>query len=743
MKIRSINVKVVSIIIAILAVSVAISIIISVRNQRNNLLDETEKNLTVTSAILNNVVRNIMLSGEAPIARSTMQDLQGIQEFQDLEIYRPDGTNAFSDDETIELVNDYIGGDYFEVTERAEPRSINTEGFRKTLESNTPVAMASAEEQTFDFYFPILNYPECRECHGYGEFIRGVAHYEVSTAGIYRRIAGARNTLALFFVGSGLVIAAAMIVALRRTIINPMLVIGSTVAAVGAGDLDRTVRIDKKDEIGTLASEINSMIVGLKEKSRLEVQNSVIEARNEENRKYLENITEGLLLVDRDHTISDQYSTFLETLFGTDEIAGRQFSDFIYPDQPEESGEKRELDELIDLIFEGVRTDMEMIESINPLRDKTLIVDRNGKRKEIVIDATFQRIMSDGEVENVMVIFEDKTDLVRMERELENERARSESEIEQIQAILRSGPDAFVEFAREAEDALQDLNENIGNIGDPETVAALFRRLHSLKGTARYMELRSFGRKLNDTETLLAGVRDGDRKPDESAQSEIRELLDDLHVEAGNIRKINERFREFASQDAAQKQSAASIRGFFENLQRMTERIAEEEGKSVRLRTSTDMETVPFLQRLRDPIIHLVRNAIDHGIEEGVERVSEGKDEAGTIQVRIRSEDGEMCVIDIIDDGAGIDFDAVRRSGIKRGLVSDDDTDVSRDKLVKLLFLPAFSSRDEANELSGRGVGLDVVHDTVKQLGGGVAVASKLGTGTRFTLRIPLRGATE
>ncbi len=740
MKIRSINVKVVSIIIAILGASVAVSILISVRNQRTNLLDETEKNLTVNSAILNNVVRNIMLSGEAPIARSTLRDLKNIQEFDDIEIYRTDGTNAFSDAETIELVNEYIGEDYFTGTERAEKRTIDTEGFQRTLESNTPVAIESPDERAFDFYFPILNLPECRDCHGYGDFIRGVAHYKVSTAGIYERIAGARNTLALFFVAAGLVIAGAMIVALRRTIINPLLVIGSTVTAVGEGNLEKSVELDQKDELGTLASEINSMIVGLKEKSRLEVQNSVIEARNEENRKYLENINEGLLLINRDHTISDQYSTFLETLFQTDSIAGRTLSEFIYPDHPDDSAERREIDELVDLIFDNIRTDMEMIQSINPLQNKTLVVGTNENRKEIVIDTMFQRVVNDGRVENVMVIFEDKTDLVRVERELEHERARSESELEQIQAILRSGPEAFVEFAEEAEKALKNLDDNIDNLNDTDTIKSLFRELHSLKGTARYMELKNFATRLNEAETLLADIRDGNRTADDAAQTEIREILDQLYAEAGNIRKINNRFKEFASQDAMQKQFAGSIRGFFDNLQRMTDQIAEELGKSVRLRTSTDFDTIPFLGTIRDPIIHLIRNAIDHGIEEGVERVSVGKDDTGTIQLRFTEDDSSNCVIEIVDDGAGIDFDSIRKAAIQKRLLSKDDSSVSQQQLVRILFLPAFSSREEATELSGRGVGLDVVHDTVKKLGGTVSVASKPGVGTRFSLRIPLQG---
>ena len=109
------------------------------------------------------------------------------------------------------------------------------------LSSNTPTSIASIENQTLDYYFPILNFAECRDCHGYGGFIRGVAHYphyQVSTAGIFERIETARNTLTLFFIGTGLVLAIAIVLTMRRIVVAPILSIGKTVTAVGAGDLE-------------------------------------------------------------------------------------------------------------------------------------------------------------------------------------------------------------------------------------------------------------------------------------------------------------------------------------------------------------------------------------------------------------------------------------------------------------------------------------------------------------------------
>ena len=687
--------------------------------------------------MLNNVVRNIMLAGEAPIAQKTLDDLKRINRFEDLEIYRVDGSNAFNDNETIDLVNEYVGERWFEPTDRSTFRTIDSEGFAMVLESNTPATIEWTEDRILDYYFPILNYAECRTCHGYGGFVRGVAHYRVSTAGIYERINGARNTLTLFFVATGVLLAAVIIFILRRIVIRPLLSIGATVTEVGEGNLNMRIQIKSRDELGRLGTEINGMIVGLEEKNRLEIENSVIEARNEENRKYLDNINEGLLLTNRDQIISEQYSTFLESLFGTTDIAGRTLSEFVFSSDPE-GEESRDLQQMVGLIFDSAQTDMDMFAAINPLENKTLVVNRNGERREIIIDAQFQRIVSGETVENVMVIFEDKTEIARIERELETERKRSETEIEHIQAILRSGPQSFIDFVKESQSVLAHLDASIGKLDEERIVTELFRSLHSLKGAARYMELKSFGTALHETENLIATLRDGQREADADMAREIEGKLEALYAELDNIKGINDRFKEFASEEGVASLFAGSVRSMFENLERMANDIAAELDKSVRLRTATDFDTIPFLSRLRDPIIHLVRNSIDHGIEPAIERVSANKSDTGTIDIRFTDPADGFCVVRIQDDGAGIDFDAVRRKALKMGLISSDD--VSEKTLIRVLFMPAFSSRTETTELSGRGVGLDVVHDTIKKLGGSVAVASERGRGTRIDLKIPIGG---
>ncbi|MDZ7794304.1 MAG: methyl-accepting chemotaxis protein [Spirochaetia bacterium] len=190
-----------------------------------------------------------------------------------------------------------------------ETRKNTREVFQEVVSSNTPRYVENLDEQNIEYFFPILNYAECRQCHGTEKLTRGVAYYQSFLLDrTFQQISSSRNMLTLFFIATGIAIAMLLILLMQRIIINPLLEIGSVVGTVGSGNLDVQSRVKSKDELGLLSEKINSMITGLKEKSRLEIENSVIETKNSENKKYLDNINEGLLLIRKDGTISDRYS---------------------------------------------------------------------------------------------------------------------------------------------------------------------------------------------------------------------------------------------------------------------------------------------------------------------------------------------------------------------------------------------------------------------------------------------------
>jgi chemotaxis protein histidine kinase CheA len=182
----------------------------------------------------------------------------------------------------------------------------------------------------------------------------------------------------------------------------------------------------------------------------------------------------------------------------------------------------------------------------------------------------------------------------------------------------------------------------------------------------------------------------------------------------------------------------AALSDFLEHIERMSREIAAELEKGVVVQIDNELTELSVLSRLKNPIIHLVRNAIDHGIEDEYERLAAGKSNPATITLAF-SESETVYVVSIGDDGRGIDFDAVRRTAVERGVLAADRT-YTRAQLVKTLFAPSFSTRGGATEISGRGVGLDVVQEEIRSLGGKISLRTRAGEGTRFTLTVPKGG---
>jgi len=173
---------------------------------------------------------------------------------------------------------------------------------------------------------------------------------------------------------------------------------------------------------------------------------------------------------------------------------------------------------------------------------------------------------------------------------------------------------------------------------------------------------------------------------------------------------------------------------------RMIRDVARQLGKKVELRieglaTQVDRD---ILDHIESPLNHLLRNALDHGIETVEERRQAGKPEQATLRLTAVHSSG-MLSIHVEDDGRGIDLEKLRKSIVAKGMVNETMTmEMSETELLEFLFLPGFSTRDEVTEISGRGVGLDIVHSTVQQMRGVVRASSTAGTGTHFHLQLPL-----
>ncbi len=176
----------------------------------------------------------------------------------------------------------------------------------------------------------------------------------------------------------------------------------------------------------------------------------------------------------------------------------------------------------------------------------------------------------------------------------------------------------------------------------------------------------------------------------------------------------------------------------FERLLRIVRKISKELNKEVTLLISGEETKLDksMVEEIADPLMHLVRNAIDHGIEGKEERLNGGKPEAGTIKLSAQQK-GNSVVVEVEDDGSGVDLSKVYKKALERGLL-EESKEYGQKELFSFLFLPGFTTKEEVTDISGRGVGLDVVAKNIGKLGGMVDMDTELGKGTKFTLTLPI-----
>ncbi|MDB5448137.1 MAG: CheA signal transduction histidine kinase [Phenylobacterium sp.] len=205
---------------------------------------------------------------------------------------------------------------------------------------------------------------------------------------------------------------------------------------------------------------------------------------------------------------------------------------------------------------------------------------------------------------------------------------------------------------------------------------------------------------------------------------------------AGGLDELEQLTREI--QDSVMAIRAQPVKSVFQRMPRLVREVASVTGKQVRLMTEGEGTEVDktVIERLSDPLTHMIRNAIDHGLETPDKRRAAGKNPEGVVKLSALHRSGRI-VIEVADDGAGINRERVRQIAVDKGLVAVDAA-LSDDEIDNLIFLPGFSTASAISDISGRGVGMDVVRRSIQELGGRISITSRPGLGSTFSMSLPL-----
>ncbi|AJF06426.1 chemotaxis protein CheA [Geoalkalibacter subterraneus] len=228
------------------------------------------------------------------------------------------------------------------------------------------------------------------------------------------------------------------------------------------------------------------------------------------------------------------------------------------------------------------------------------------------------------------------------------------------------------------------------------------------------------------------------------AKGTITEIAETLRIEGHGLgsdlnkatRVLERRLSEL--QKGVMEVRMVPVRQLFDKTARVVRKAAHDMSKKIDLQirgADTELDKL-IIEDLSDPLVHIIRNSVDHGIETPEERVAAGKPETGTLRLSA-AQKGNHVVIEIRDDGRGIDPEKIRRKALERGLI-DERTELSREEVYDLLFIPGFSTADKVSEISGRGVGMDVVKSNISALSGMIDIDSRVGEGTTLTITLPI-----
>jgi two-component system chemotaxis sensor kinase CheA len=574
-----------------------------------------------------------------------------------------------------------------------------------------------------------------------GEVI-GVVRIDVTLEAERASHQAATDTIALFASILGLSVALLLWTMLGRMVTGPLGVLASASGDLAQGKLTQ-VAVRGNDEVARLGRAFNDMAAAIRDRETRIAETS---ARLQ---TLLDHMGQVILLFGPDGAVDASRSRQADAFIGT--ARASDISPLLYPEGSLDI-ERDAFEMWKDAVFRGGRADWEELLELAP---EELAHTTDGRERSYSL--LFRPVFEGEQLQRVLLIATDITAQRDLERSVrENERVHQNA-VAAMRRLVAGGGQVFVRFLEQTRTRLRRIESGIAESTDvPRSmVGEIFRTMHTLRAEARCFDLEAVGRhaqsietRLNDLRSAKSGVvipvtemnqRIADLRAalDNAeqlfvAQSPVGEaILDQITVRRGDLTTVMSLIPTAAPALRSHLERLAA-RPFGELVflvQEAAPRWCERAGVKAQIAIEGRECAVPasLSDVLGGVLSHLVRNAIAHGIELPAERVAAGKPETGTIHVRCEADDAGVRIV-VEDDGAGIDEAGLRASAAAKGIAAEGAD------LVQLVALAGLTSREEVDELSGQGVGLDAVTGDLEAAGYRLSVTTQAGRGTQFRI---------
>jgi len=501
-------------------------------------------------------------------------------------------------------------------------------------------------------------------------------------------------------------------------------------------------------------------------KTEMENQAALL-VESKKNQALLDNMHQAVFSINRNGTIVDPVSKYSEKVFGK-QIAGSSVMDVLYDGLKSHGEQQAALLSAISTVFGEDQVQWELMEDVFP---KSVKASANGMDSPPVRSLKVQAAPiwdASSILEKILFVVEDVTQLEALEAQVQQQRNQAEI-FEELLSGRLGDTKTFLESAKKTIHSSENAIEN----PTEANFLSVLRDLHTLKGNARLFKLKKLSLNIHDAESLLLETKKTYSNLT-LAKEKMNEILNRLKRELAEYGQAYERIESVGQ--AAQSQAGvntAALNQLCDTIKEVSNHLKETEKLKLKLaldRLSYDSARETFakfdtmvyeiaaqmdkdvvfeltgdallnsktLKSLQECIVHLLRNSLDHGLEGKSERALAGKPARGKIHIDCKETDTSV-EISVEDDGRGIDGEKIAEIAIQKGLVRREEAkNLSIDEKIALIFLPEFSSRETANDISGRGIGMNAVKETIEKIGGNIAFKTKVGLGSVFILAIPL-----
>jgi len=446
----------------------------------------------------------------------------------------------------------------------------------------------------------------------------------------------------------------------------------------------------------------------------------------------------GLFYMDQNYVIQDHYSRYLEELLSEENLFGKLFTDVIA-----NSVTTKELESIKDyfgMVLERTY-EQDMLDDINPLNELHYVNVRTGDRK--VFQCAFATVeRGHGEVFLLVTVY-DITTRVELQQKLAEEEAKRQEEMQAVFELIQVEPAVFGDFMEDMEFEFTNIDKILKNdeLSAHDALVKVYQSVHAIKSNSVILGLNVFGNKVHNLESKIKKLRE------QEGEVPFVEMLN-LTVEIEKISNEREGFKEIIGKLQSYAGSAGgggagerqSVKVLVESLAKTTARVAEDLAKQIKFVASdVEPEALDNSPRriVKDILMQLIRNSAVHGIEVPEERKKRGKNEIGIVKLSIkRSEDHKHIHIKLSDDGNGLDYKKIAQKALQKNMIKKEEAD-NKDALLKVIFMPGFSTADTETVHGGRGIGLNLVRDRIKEVNGTIKIRSEAGKGTLFLISLP------